>query len=54
VTEITKTHAEWAMVDRLRSMLAAMYCEALQSAASPVPDHFIEDARSMRAQRKAA
>jgi hypothetical protein len=39
---------------RIGGCLAAMYCEALQSAASPPSDHFIDDARSMREQRKAA
>jgi len=45
------TENDWR---RIGSSLAQMYCEALQSAVSPVPDHFIEDARSMREQRKAA
>lgn len=39
---------------RIGGSLASIYCEALQSAVSPVSDHFIEDARSMRERRKAA
>jgi len=34
--------------------LATMYCQALQSAASTSPTHFVEDARSMRENRIAA
>ena len=34
--------------------LAAMYCQALQSAASPSSNHFVEDAQSMRENRIAA
>lgn len=39
---------------RIGSSLAFMYCEALQAAASSVPNHFAEDARSMREKRKSA
>ncbi len=38
---------------RIGCVLADMYCEALQSAASNTPDHFASDARSMREERTA-
>jgi hypothetical protein len=34
--------------------LATMYCNALQSAVSPAPTHFVEDAQSIRERRIAA
>lgn len=39
---------------RIGMGLATMYCQALQSAACPSPNHFVEDARSMREKRIAA
>ena len=39
---------------RIGLALAAMYCQALQSAASPSSNHFVEDAQSMREKRIAA
>ena len=39
---------------RIGNALAKVYCEALQSTASKSPDHFANDARSMREERKVA
>ena len=39
---------------RIGNALATLYCDALQSVASNSPDHFANDARSMREERKAA
>lgn len=39
---------------RIGNALATLYCDALQAAASNSPDHFANDARSMREERKAA
>lgn len=39
---------------RIGNALASVYCDALQSAASNLPNHFADDARSMREERKAA
>ena len=39
---------------RIGNALGSLYCISLQSAASKSPDHFADDARSMREKRKAA
>lgn len=39
---------------RIGGALASVYCEALQSAVSSSANHFADDARSMREERKAA
>lgn len=39
---------------RIGNALASIYCDALQLAASSSPDHFANDARSMREDRRAA